>query len=46
MFVHYSYVLYGVLKQHLSTASLNVHKAYGPRHEKKNKGAEQPAHPQ
>ena len=28
------YVLYGVLKQHLSTAVLNVHKTYGPFREK------------
>ena len=34
MLVHYSYVLYGVLKQHLSTAALNVHKLYGPLREK------------
>ena len=34
MLVHYSYVLYGVLKQHLSTAVLNVHKTYGPLREK------------
>ena len=34
MLVHYSYVLYGVLKQHLSTAFLNVHKTYGPLREK------------
>ena len=32
--VHFSYVLYGVLKQHLSTAVLNVHKTYGPLPEK------------
>ena len=36
MLVHYSYVLYGVLKQHLSTAVLNVHKTYGPLREKTN----------
>ena len=34
MLVHYSYVLYGVLKQRLSTAVLNVHKTYGPLREK------------
>ena len=34
MLVHFSYVLYGVLKQHLSTAVLNVHKTYGPLREK------------
>ena len=42
---HYSYVLYGVVKQYLSTAVLNVHKTYGPLREK-NKGADQPVHPQ
>ena len=46
MLVHYSYVLYGVVKQHLSTAVLNVHKTYGQLREKKNKGADQPVHPQ
>ena len=45
MLVHFSYVLYGVVKQHLSTAVLNVHKTYGPLREK-NKGADQPVHPQ